>query len=227
MLLETTSGLELTISQSLPITRRLATISLPVPFRRKRPSGTLVGTLTAKDPNAGDTHTFALISSSSCANTGADNSNFSITGNALNTSVSFDYETKSSYTACIQVTDNNGLSYTAEQTITILDIVEATLANTVSTLPDTGFPMGQLTQLPSQPADKTYASYSDIWLEIPKLTVSTSIVGVPLSNDGWDVAWLGKDAGWLNGTSFPTWTGNSVITGMFGIPITSREYSIT
>jgi LPXTG-site transpeptidase (sortase) family protein len=29
----------------------------------------------------------------------------------------------------------------------------------------------------------------------------------------WDVSWLGNDAGWLHGTAFPTWAGNSVITG--------------
>ena len=178
-----------------------------------QPSGTTVGTLTATDANAGDTHIFALVSSSSCAGNGADNANFSVSGSTLRTAASFDYETKSSYTLCIQVTDNNGLSYVAGQTITIGNIIDETLSITANSLPASGFPMGQLTNLPAQPADNKYASYSDLWLEIPKLTVSTSIVGVPLSSDSWDVTWLGKDAGWLNGTAFPTWTGNSVITG--------------
>jgi LPXTG-site transpeptidase (sortase) family protein len=40
-----------------------------------------------------------------------------------------------------------------------------------------------------------------------------SIVGVPQTKDGWDISWLGKNAGWLNGSAFPTWNGNSVITG--------------
>jgi LPXTG-site transpeptidase (sortase) family protein len=35
---------------------------------------------------------------------------------------------------------------------------------------------------------------------------------VPQVNGAWDVAWLGSDAGWLNGTAFPTWEGNSVLT---------------
>ena len=40
------------------------------------------------------------------------------------------------------------------------------------------------------------------------------IVGVPQSADGtWDVSWLGTNAGWLNGSAFPTWNGNSVLTG--------------
>jgi LPXTG-site transpeptidase (sortase) family protein len=33
-----------------------------------------------------------------------------------------------------------------------------------------------------------------------------------LKNGGWDVAWLQDQAGWLNGTAYPTWKGNSVIT---------------
>ena len=45
------------------------------------------------------------------------------------------------------------------------------------------------------------------------MAVSASIVGVPFSDNSWDVTWLGKDVGWLNGTAFPTWAGNSVITG--------------
>ncbi len=29
----------------------------------------------------------------------------------------------------------------------------------------------------------------------------------------WDVTWLGSSAGYLYGTAFPTWTGNTVLTG--------------
>jgi len=45
--------------------------------------------------------------------------------------------------------------------------------------------------------------------------VDASIMGVPVSQDGaaWDVTWLGRNAGWLNGTAFPSFAGNSVITG--------------
>jgi LPXTG-site transpeptidase (sortase) family protein len=44
------------------------------------------------------------------------------------------------------------------------------------------------------------------------------IVGVPLQADGWDVTWLSDQAGYLAGTAFPTWTGNSVITGHATLP---------
>jgi len=102
---------------------------------------------------------------------------------------------------------NNGASDTL-----INFTVSAALINSKIMLPVTGFPMEYETRLPAQPEDKKYASFSDLWLEIPKLAVSTPIVGVPLTADGWDVAWLGKDAGWLNQTAFPSWAGNSVIT---------------
>jgi LPXTG-site transpeptidase (sortase) family protein len=72
--------------------------------------------------------------------------------------------------------------------------------------------MNEVTSLPVQSADKTYASYSDLWLEIPTLGLNLPIVGVPLKDGGWDVTWLDRNAGWLNGSAFPTWNGNSVIT---------------
>ena len=79
-------------------------------------------------------------------------------------------------------------------------------------LPDTGFTPGQFTHLPVQPSEKAYANTA-MMLEIPTLGASMPIVSVPLSEDGWDVAWLGDSAGYLNGTAFPTWTGNTVLTG--------------
>ncbi len=79
-------------------------------------------------------------------------------------------------------------------------------------LPSTGFPRGLVTALPKQPAAKAYTETA-MMLSIPSLSVDMPIVGVPQSGDGWDVAWLGNNAGWLNGSAFPTWAGNTVITG--------------
>lgn len=78
-------------------------------------------------------------------------------------------------------------------------------------LPATGFAPGRITFLPRQPTDRAYTS-SDLVLEIPKLGVSAPIAGVPLVNGEWDVAWLGNNAGWLEGTAFPTYAGNTGIT---------------
>jgi len=80
-------------------------------------------------------------------------------------------------------------------------------------LPVTGFSPDVVTILPAQPAGKTYFEVDNLWLEIPSLGVRQSIVGVPRSSDGWDVAWLGSNIGYLEGTAFPTWAGNTTLTG--------------
>jgi LPXTG-site transpeptidase (sortase) family protein len=82
----------------------------------------------------------------------------------------------------------------------------------IISLPDTGFAPDVVTSLPSQPVYKAYSFLGDIWLEIPSQNIKTDIVGVPQSNHGWDVTWLGNDIGWLNGTAFPSWEGNSILT---------------
>jgi len=82
-----------------------------------------------------------------------------------------------------------------------------------SAAPETGFAPGRRTLLPSQPAAASYADLGDLWLEIPTLGVRRPITGVPRQAEGWDVKWLGDLAGYLEGTAFPTWSGNSVITG--------------
>jgi LPXTG-site transpeptidase (sortase) family protein len=93
------------------------------------------------------------------------------------------------------------------------DVSSFTLQVLEPALPETGFAPGKFTQLPDQHAGKTYATYDDLTLSIPSLKVNLPIVGIPASGKSWDVSWLGNRAGWLNGTSFPTWDGNSVLTG--------------
>jgi LPXTG-site transpeptidase (sortase) family protein len=85
-----------------------------------------------------------------------------------------------------------------------------------SSLPSTGFAPAVTTILPKQPAESAYLA-TDLWLEIPKLKVKMPIVGVPFKDGKWDVTWLDKNAGWLNGTAFPSWDGNSVLTGHVGL----------
>ena len=38
------------------------------------------------------------------------------------------------------------------------------------------------------------------------------------SRNGWDTAWLGANVGYLQGTAFPTWRGNSAIAGHKVLP---------
>ncbi|MEN8241350.1 MAG: sortase [Chloroflexota bacterium] len=103
---------------------------------------------------------------------------------------------------------NNGLFDTEIEFI----LEEATVSTVSNTLPATGFPRGMTTSLPTQPVEKAYAS-SDLVLEIPSLGVEMDIVGVSQSKIGWDTTWLGQSAGWLEGSAFPTWAGNTILTG--------------
>ena len=68
------------------------------------------------------------------------------------------------------------------------------------------------TSLAPEPAN-IYDTSSDLTIEIPSLGIKTAIVGVPQSGNTWDITWLGDQVGYLNGTAYPTWSGNSVLTG--------------
>jgi LPXTG-site transpeptidase (sortase) family protein len=96
--------------------------------------------------------------------------------------------------------------------------VSANLAITVPRLPETGFAPGVVTQLPSQPADRAYQNLGDFWLEIPKLNLTMPIVGIPAQGQTWDLTWLWDQAGWLEGTAYPTHAGNSALTGHVYLP---------
>ena len=83
----------------------------------------------------------------------------------------------------------------------------------VPPMPKTGFAPGVITTLPPQPDSYRYTDLGKFWIEIPDLNLKLPIVGVPLTNaNGWDLTWLGNQAGWLQGSAYPTHAGNSVIT---------------
>jgi Bacterial Ig domain/RTX calcium-binding nonapeptide repeat (4 copies)/Cadherin domain len=80
-----------------------------------RPAGTTVGTLSATDPDAGDTHTFTLVAGV------PDNAAFRIVGSTLQTNQVLDFESKASYTIRVQVTDSGGAAFAKAFTITVND----------------------------------------------------------------------------------------------------------
>jgi len=57
-------------------------------------------------------------------------------------------------------------------------------------LPHTGFSTAQITDLPVQPVSAYYVE-TNLRLDIPALTLSVPIVGVPRSGSSWEVAWRG------------------------------------
>jgi LPXTG-site transpeptidase (sortase) family protein len=85
-------------------------------------------------------------------------------------------------------------------------------------LPETGFPPGRITSLPPQPPAISYVDLGDFWLEVPKLSVQLPIVGVPQAGSGWETGWLGARAGYLEGTAFPTWEGNTGLAAHSYLP---------
>jgi len=104
------------------------------------------------------------------------------------------------------------LNYGASDTTVDFAIQPRAAAGDPAALPPTGFAPGSVTVLAAHPVEKAYTQ-SDLVLDIPKLGVKTEVVGVPQSDGSWDVSWLGNQAGWLEGSAYPTWQGNSVITG--------------
>lgn len=76
--------------------------------------------------------------------------------------------------------------------------------------PKTGFAPNTITMLNGS-SRQTYDP-TRLQIVIPVINLKTSIVGIPFKAGDWDVSWLQNQVGWLNGTSYPTWSGNSVLT---------------
>lgn len=79
--------------------------------------------------------------------------------------------------------------------------------------PETGFAPGVTTRIPLQPLADLYQTFGSVSIQIPDIKMDVPLVGIPQMEDSWDITWLGDDAGWLNGTAFPGFDGNSVIVG--------------
>ncbi len=82
-------------------------------------ANTVVGNLTTSDPDAGNTHTYSLVSGTGST----DNSSFNISGTSLRSSAVFDFEAKNSYSIRIRSTDGGGENYEKSVTITITDVL--------------------------------------------------------------------------------------------------------
>ena len=81
-------------------------------------AGTVVGTLTASDPNAGDSHTFSLVD-----NAGG---RFALSGNQIvvASGASLNYEAATSHTIVVRATDGGGLSFDKTLTVGVQNVNE-------------------------------------------------------------------------------------------------------
>ena len=81
------------------------------------PVGTMVGSLSTQDVDAGDSFTYAFVAGEGAA----DNALFSIDGNDLEIGFLSDYETKNTYTVRIRSTDSGDETFEKAFAITIID----------------------------------------------------------------------------------------------------------
>jgi len=115
-----TSGiLQLTAAPTNHAPTNLALSNVTVP--ENQPLGTTVGTLTTTDPDAGNTFTYTLVAGAG----DTDNAAFTIVGDNLLTTSSFNYEARSSYSIRLRVTDQGGLTFEKVITIHVTDVAEA------------------------------------------------------------------------------------------------------
>jgi len=79
-------------------------------------------------------------------------------------------------------------------------------------IPVTGFSPNEVTKLPAQPEDMAYSSMDKITIEIPSLGINFPIVGVSVTDNGWNLTWLKDNVGYLESSAYPTFNGNTVLT---------------
>ncbi len=91
-------------------------------------ANTVVGALTADDPDTGNTFTYTLVAGAGDTN----NASFNISGSNLRISNSPDYEAKSSYSVRIRVADQGSLHFEKTFTITVSDLSDAPTDITLS-----------------------------------------------------------------------------------------------
>ncbi|MEH2245663.1 DUF4114 domain-containing protein [Nostoc sp.] len=93
-------------------------------------ANTVIGTFTSTDPNKNDNFIYSLVTGTG----DTDNDVFTIDGNSLKIKTSPDFETKSSYKIRIKATDISGVIYEKPLTITVQDIKEIALTNTIDNI---------------------------------------------------------------------------------------------
>jgi hypothetical protein len=92
----------------------------PSTVAENQPGDTLVGALSATDPDAGDTFTFSLVAGAGSA----DNGSFHVAGSSLGTNAPLDFETKGSYAIRVAVSDGRA-TFEQQLTVTVTNVNDA------------------------------------------------------------------------------------------------------
>ena len=96
--------------------------------------GAVIGTLTATDPDAGDSVTYALVAGEG----DADNAAFTLDGGVLKAARPFNFEVRQSYSIRVRATDAAGLSTERVFTISVTDVADEPLVVEAFTPPAPG-----------------------------------------------------------------------------------------
>ncbi len=98
-----------------------------ISITENQPIGSTVGFMSTTDVDAGDTHTYSLVSGAG----DADNGSFSIVGNKLQSEESFNFEVKDQYAIRLRVEDAAGASYEESVTVSVLNTNDVPTAGVV------------------------------------------------------------------------------------------------
>ena len=97
-------------------------------FDEKIKSGSIIATLSSKDPDSDETFTYALVSGDG----DSDNKAFTIDGDQLKIVNSPDFDAKSSYSIRLRTSDSDGLTFEKTFTFTVNDLIYSPLDLSVS-----------------------------------------------------------------------------------------------
>ena len=100
--------------------------------------GTVVGTLSSSDPDAGNTFTYSLVTGAG----DADNASFDISGDQLITKEVFNFEVQLSYSIRLRTTDQGGLSFEKAFTIMVTDANDTPVASDQEVTTEADTPVG-------------------------------------------------------------------------------------
>ena len=93
----------------------------------------VVGTFSTTDSDVRDSHTYRLATGVG----GTDNASFDISSDTLRANVSFDFETKNSYSIRVQTVDNNGDTFSQTFTIRVTNVDDPATNDGFTTFSDT------------------------------------------------------------------------------------------
>ena len=122
--------------------------------------GSTIGTFSTSDVDSGDTFTYTLVSGAG----DTDNASFIISGANLKNGITFNYESKSSYSIRVRTTDAGGLYYEDTFTITVTNVNEAPTdialsSYSISENVPTGTTIGTFSATDPEGGVMTYALY--------------------------------------------------------------------